>query len=83
MASSHVLISSVIGHNTINIPEIFQVFMVLLFDCQLSMSVINVVMCVVHGTWFHMGSWRVDVEGTIAQMQDPKEFCDHNLYYVN
>ena len=65
MASSHVLISSVIGHNTINIPEIFQVFMVLLFDCHLSMSVINVVMCVVHGTWFHMGSWRVDVEGTI------------------
>ena len=29
------------------------------------MFVINVVMCVVHGTWLHMGSWRVDVEGTI------------------
>lgn len=29
VASSHVLIFAVIGHNTINIPEIFQVFMVL------------------------------------------------------
>ena len=28
MAKSHVLIFAVIGHNTINIPEIFQVFTV-------------------------------------------------------
>ena len=28
VASSHILIFAVIGHSTINIPEIFQVFMV-------------------------------------------------------
>ena len=47
------------------------------------MSVINVVMCVVHGTWFHMGSCWVDVVVNFAQIQGPKEFCDYNyLDYV-
>ena len=38
MASSHVMIFAVIGHNTINIPEIFQVFTVSRSHCNCTFS---------------------------------------------
>ena len=41
VASSHVMIFAVIGHNTINIPEIFQVFTVSPSHCNCTFSILE------------------------------------------